>query len=228
MDKITEYRFRWDEVSNYVKGFTLDGCDDMSTRDVSNVIHNALVMLHDKHDGIVQVCERLEGMKREASDAKDISDAMWVKIKIDAMEASPPLSRILPPVPYGVDCQGLLFVGNGKHCNYVKKGLACLQNVYHGRTPSEVGQRCGSGPDGIYAIDLSCPIEEVNEALSRFGLDTLDRVYYPMSSLPKSGLVGVLYQSGARSLLDCDHVSKPSPSSPHIGWRPADGIKEAE
>ena len=132
------------------------------------------------------------------------------------------MSRILPPVPDGVNCHGLLFVGRGNKRNFGKKGLDCLQNIYHGETPSKDGQRCGSGRDRLYAIDLNCPIEEVNEALIRFEFVTLDRLYYDIESLPESGLVHVLNESGNQHLLDCEYGTGPYLL---IGWRPQGGIK---
>lgn len=172
-----------------------------------------------------------EGMmqkaKRDDKDAKEIKEAMMMKIKIDAM-STPPVSRILHPVPDGVDCQKLLFVGKGKSSNIGKSSLSCLKQVYYFRTPCGIGSGVGYAEDMLYAIDLNYPIEKVNEALSRFGFDTLDRVYYPMSSLPKSGLVGVLYESGDKSLLDCEYIRTSGARNSRIGWRPEGGIKGAE
>jgi len=146
-------------------------------------------------------------------------------------EADPPLSRILPPVPDDVDCQGLLFVGAGQSCNIGKQGLRCLKQLYDNGLMSVIRYRSGYHQSSLYAIDLSCPIEEVNEALSRFGFDTLDRVYYPMSSLPKSGLVQALFRGRGEvfeTLADYEIVHRTCPSPLWLGWRPADGIKGAE
>ena len=185
----TEYTFTPDDLADYVKS---QAKEVMTLKDVDMTLKVAYETCYLTTGGIIAFCEM-----RDAEKAKK--------------EPELELKRILPIIPKGLgDLNGRLYVGEGYIKNNGLEPLSCIHGTYAGCT----GDHTGEFPYAIYEINPTAPIEEVNEALARFGFAELGELYYHAETA-RPTLFGEEYIY--------DLVLKDA-----VGWRPIGGIGGAK